>query len=590
MTFPIRLYCPQRMMVKKSIYISLISILCLTFFVFRLYSLDMSEPRTDQATFARWLQDLVGADHVLPHRLAEESWRSSLEGDQRSVVHNLMIRIYNTPHISFNLVPLTIFYFISLFTGDSYRAQVGMSIFASICVLLVLGLLPYWITKPHDKRQPVLLGDAVAGAVALLIAGTTLYLHLYSAWGVHNLGVLFLLAAVAVTILSLDSNNESSTGLVKLRLLPIVIASVLAVYAHWTNVFVLLPANVVAFISNTNLSRTQRVRLSVRYITIIGLFISPVILLMFAVRPNPSSSGVVYAAFEDKGIYGFLADTISRAGKWFAAGAMLFSAAGVVVGLAGLVLLAWIRKVGMPLWVVTIHFLVWCIIPGFTWNGSPTWLRTFLYVLPFFCLGAGYCLALPLCGEFPFSSKTPSGMALKWKALLIPATLLILHLTTQFPGFVEQRKVEARIPEFSLFYLKGQGNLRPLVNEINGMLPNSSTLLVWDSSLQNVYACFKDKAKTQVLFPPALKDIWVHYKDGSFEAYVRRRRITIDHKHPVFLVADKLTSQEELQHAVSDVFGPEGLNVADSMRLSVMETWETGVYDYGDVTLYAVSY
>ena len=129
------------------LFLSVLLLLAGAVFVFRLARYRDFEPRTDQAHCARWVQDLRRSDHVWPHGAPGEGLRAAVEGDQGSEIHHLLRRIFNQGIRAFNLVSLAVLYTGSLILGDSYRAEIVMSLVASGGTLLLVGLFPAWVAR-----------------------------------------------------------------------------------------------------------------------------------------------------------------------------------------------------------------------------------------------------------------------------------------------------------------------------------------------------------------------------------------------------------------------------------------------------------
>jgi hypothetical protein len=550
----------------------------------RFVVLQSSEPRVDQASFARWLQNIRHAKHVLPQRVPGASLQASIEGDSASFVHRYAIRIYNTVPYVFTTVALAESCALSLLTGDSYRAQVGLSILASAGVLLILGLARYWL-KGEARGATAGATDRITGLAALLLAATSAYLHFWSAWGVHNWGLLSLLAAVALISRSgygPAGHPERARAAV---LLPLVAVTVFAVYSHWTNLFLLPPAVALLVLMRPEGRSKAGLATSAGYLAAVGACVVPVALLMKASRTETASTDVVFAAYEKLPALEFAVKCVWRAGNWFTTGATLFSLPGLVAALVGLCLLAWVRRAWLPLLVVAAHWACWVAVPGFTWNGSPTWLRTYPYVLIFFCLGAGYLLAAAWTGELDAAlARMKPGIT--HRAFVLTAVALVCaHLVIQAVSFPRGTDAPRFSPAAQEVYARGQGKLRPMVQGVDRLMPGRATLLTWDYPLQDTYATLSARPSEQVILPPSVGTLWQRQETGRLTNYLKRRRLVIACDLPLFLLAAKAVARDEIERQVSGVLGAAGQGCA-APTVEPLAGWSTDVPNVDEVVLY----
>jgi hypothetical protein len=546
------------------------------FFVWRYAALRTLEPREDQAAFAHWVKDLKSADHFLPHRQPGESWRTALEADHASFLNRYLIRIYNRPHWGLGSVGLFIVYLLSFVAGDSYAAQVAISMLASAGVLIVLGLCPSWLQRRDSAAADTAGGDGAVGVVALLLAGTAAYLHFFSALGMHNFGILALTAAVAFV----SSGTRHADA--RANWTPVLLAAgatCVAIYSHWTNVFLLPPALAAQFAFFGQRSWRRRVRDTLIFTAIVGVSVVPIGVFIMAGRSAAAASDFSYAGFTAVSAPTLIRSALSGAVSWFSAGASMFSAPGLACALAGLVLLARARREVLPLLIVGAHWLAWTIMPGF----RESWLRTYPYVLPLFCLGAAFLLVSAFRGELRDVLRWP----LPTQAVRAAAVVLItVHAVTQARVLSSSTELR-RIPEAWATFSRGQGRMRPMVREIDARLPVTSTLLTWNYPLQDLYVTLSERGAKDVVVPPALNAMWTRYQSGGLQDYLARRRPALSCRGPLFVLADRTIPLPDVERALSDV-----LHVADAtcgaLTVVAAGSWQTQSDGFGDIVLYAL--
>lgn len=545
------------------------------------------EPRIDQAHCSRWLQDVRRADHVWPRAEAQQGFRAALEEDRGSALHHLVRRLFNQGIRVFNLVSFATLWLASFLLGDSYRAHTIVSILASCGAIVLVGLCPFWCrsVRARSGSGPT---DVPFGLMAAVLCATSFYLHLFSPWGWHNLGAFYALLAVVVTSRAIAASTHASSLFSVVA--PLTAAGAVAIHAHYTVLFFLPPATTAALLLAAGLPWRARLRRAACYVLAMGLVILPGVFVTLGLS---SEHAAAYAISPDSGAYPMGA--LVRAGGWFTSTARLFSAPGLVAALAGVIWLGCRRKVWMPVAFVACHFAVWALLPGFSGTAaSPTWLRTEIYVLPILGVGAAYALATSVKRALPPLRTLASVRHELWLSRVVTAVLTVglvtAHLLVQIPCLLDERRAAARVPEFHQAYLEGQGSLRPLVREIGRSLTEPSALMTWDYSLQDLFECLAERGEDRgaTILPP-LEVMRERGREKSLEVYLQRRRVRLDRRAAVFILAGLGRPREDVGHAAHEVLGPEGLGWGPSVDLSEMMHWETGCNAYGRVSLYRVS-
>jgi hypothetical protein len=323
---------------------------------------------------------------------------------------------------------------------------------------------------------------------------------------------------------------------------------------------------------------SRRVLHAAGYAALTLVSVLPVFALLVTLKSSASTFN--YAAVESADLSAVASSSAARAAAWISTGSRMFSIPGLLLGLTGLVLLARRRAFALPLLVVLAHWFSWTVIPGFTWNGSPVWLRTYPYVLPFFCLGAGYVAAATTFGELEVARwKMPS-----WTVRSLVLGLVLAHLTVQTRTFLAGGDGASRVPETWTVYRQGQGTLRPIVKAVDSLTPLRSTLLIWSYPLQDAYVSLSERRPEAVL--PALENLWARYKEGTLEDYLNRRRFSVPCGDPLFLLADRAVASQQIERAISDVFSAAKA-ACGTRGIDAVSSWPTQADVYGDVILYS---
>src|SRR5262249_9735696 len=153
---------------------------------YRIWMFHAIDPRMDQAFMMDWVQTIAGADHVLPHRLATQSWIDAIEADDRSLVHALLKPIYVASTTLFLTGSVGWFLFGAVFSGVSATSQFAWSVVAHGLMLVLLAMLPAAVPAPADisRRETLTIG-----MLAALFAAAASFLHAFSPLGAHNVGL-----------------------------------------------------------------------------------------------------------------------------------------------------------------------------------------------------------------------------------------------------------------------------------------------------------------------------------------------------------------------------------------------------------------
>jgi hypothetical protein len=552
---------------NRLLYLSLISTLAVVTFVARWERFKGTEPRIDQANFATSVRGIVEANHGWPEKHGTQSFSQTLLGDEGSLLYQIGHPIFNNPQSCFNLVPLLVSSVVCRLFSYSYADLVFLSILATCLCLFPLGYLPF-VAFRKIEGQSFPLG--MIGLGTALVYALTFQVSLFSPWGVHNAGVFFLVIAIAGSVWILRDSVSWEYVPVRPMLLILLFCGV-ACYSHWTNVFLLLPALVISLLTIREMSFRRRAALATVLTLLMGGILLPIGILA-AVLHRADNNFLVYMNFGNspwivlRGIPG-------RALKWFSAGCELFSPAGLLLGIAGLVWIARQYRISLPLICLAIHFLAYCLIPGFIWNGSPTWLRTYNYVFPLLSIGMGAMLALVWRGL--------RGGAWTVVGRLIVGAFFLLHISQQIPQLRSAEWLHNRRPDFYSNYLAGQGDLRPTVAGLEGAIPEGEQILFWDYPLRQLY---QSLARSSGRNPIIASTITSRLSEVDTRTRFNESPRTLPAN--MHVVTPGTVSPRELENALLTILRMAGVNDVRGVSLSPRGRWDTNAY--GTIVLYDV--
>ncbi len=580
--------------VGKRTFLTGIIVFAALIFMWRVLVFGDLEPRGDQAFFAWWVQGLEAADHIVPRVAEGEALFDALARDETGFLTQLLRPLYNATTDLFKILSILILYVAAEIFGGAFSVHVATSVLASAALVLVLGAFPLWYGRPGDGADKS-GEDTITGLAALVLGAGALYLHAFSGLGLHNFGVLFLIAAVAGSTRILNGWAAERPGPINWRSVGgLMLFQGLALYAYKTNLFLLPPATALSILLFSGAGLRRKLVCLGVYILIVAALVVPLAPLMFVEASKPEfakdsfSATAIVGQILSGGIGAMIAPLGKLGAEWFQMAGELYSVPGLIAGLWGLGLMAWRDKVFLPLSVVISHFAAWCLIPLF----AATSLRTYLYVLPFFVLGGAYLLVTVgvelrrAAAELNRDYLTMAGTT------VLAAVLLAVHLASQIPGLVSKEKLADFLPRAWAFYFTGQGELRPMVAEIERTLPPDAVLMTWGYGLQFLFRNLKDPA-TQVFVPPALGALMLRHRSGLLRDHIERRRLSIAAGASVYLLVDHrfdLVDRQTAAHGAGVVLGPEGFAIPGSAKLVEVAHWPLQSSWPGEATLYQLEF
>ena len=537
------------------------------------------EPRSDQAFFSWWVQGLAQTDHVFPTIAPDESFLASLERDDESFLHRLLRPIHGKSVAIFTVVPLALRLMAAWIFGDGYGVQVASSIFAATLIVPAIGFFPVWVFRSGQNHANAML--------AAIFTGSAFYLHYFSPWGNHNIGVLFLILAAVATERAIHFLENKQDGAAKVVLL-VALLQVLALYAHWTNVFLVPAATFLAW-AFTSVSMRRKITIAGYYLG--ALLIAALPFFLFAAndlsRPNINQNHTVWVLISiafDRGLFEFVQAAGDRAVQWFYNIATIFSVSGVFLGLLGVALLAVRQRILFPLALCVTHFLISITVAIFI--GAH--FRTSLYVLPFLALGLAYLIALSLSTTRNFLQHRKS------PALALAGMLMIAlashHLWQQVTKTGVAALIRKQNPVFWATYFQGQGEVGPVAKEIDEALPNRAVVITWGYGMQFLLRNYGIERSGRTI-APTLLTLLPRIDNGDLTNLIKHRNLSIPAGEPIYALIDHAADRvdrENVRRGIENTLGPAGFAIATEVNLAPIGRWPFDSSWPRDVALYRV--
>lgn len=523
-----------------------LAIVALVIFATRYAIFSGVEPRIDQAYFASSMRDLASADHMLPRDTARQGFRQALERDTSSALYAIARPIYASPQFALELLPFGLGSVCLYLVGYSYTHVVALSILTS-----AITLIPVTVLFRRSTHAPGLSG--LSGA---LFYASSSYVALYSPWGVHNFGVFMLVLAIALGTRLMPA-SANWTNFPNRRIAALAAITVLGAYSHFTNTLLLPLTFLLSLVALRQISFRRKIQIATLYCFIVFIGVAPVGIASIMFHKTQSSF-LVYANVGNS-LSAYLSGMPQRAVLWFAYGTRLFSIPGLLTGILGLAWMTSVTRIRLPMCFLIAHFTCYCLAPGFIWNGSSTYLRTYNYVIPFFAVGMGWILLQMI---------TPGTMVRRHRTLFaLIGMCLAWHLATQLPRNGYEAWARRHTQDFATDYLDGQGELRPIVGSIEQVV-GTDPVLFWNFSERFAYISLAKDTRT--VLPSALDS------SGPGVQVLNSRMPANGY---VLAIASDSFSRGDLSAAVGKIHGRPA-------EVRLLSRWPCSIPDYGPFALY----
>jgi hypothetical protein len=368
---------------------------------------------------------------------------------------------------------------------------------------------------------------------------------------------------------------------------------VTALYSHWTNVLLLLPAVATAIALAARLSLRGRVIALVKYGVFVAVTLAPLVILILLMRS--ALSPTEYLEMHEYGGQPVIGPLVARSRFWFAEGIELFSIPGMAAGIAGVLLLAIKSQWRLPALLVVIHFICTALIPGFTWNGSNTYLRTYIYLVPLMSLGMGALCAWAIDEVLRWFARPRPAESGTFARPLVAIIALVVAAAHFLPGRMGQAAtvdaLATRSPNYYADYIAGQSRLRPAVAELMRLLPEQATIIPSGWGPRDIIFSVAAAPTSHYRFPFTLENALTRVDDGSIGIFFKRRGITADAvAGQVFVVSDEPMQSSDIAEKLRKICGPmEGMPPDSSFVVEPIENWRVGAWALDSIYLYSVT-
>ena len=314
-----------------------------------------------------------------------------------------------------------------------------------------------------------------------------------------------------------------------------------------------------------------RLRWSVLYSLFVAGVIAPIYLVIIVefFRPEFSrehSLGTLAVGGYSNGISEFFLMVLVRTGEWIERGATLFSLPGLAMGLVGLILMARRQTLYLPLAIAIVHFGVSIFMPLF----GGAYLRTHQYLMPFLVLGAAY-LGWYL---FNVSRGRHNKHLIRYVGLVVVAISATWHFFIQTQVLTDVRLLTERAPAAWDMYYQGQRQLRPVISDIQTLMPREAILISWGYGPQFLYTNLTEPSQRRVMLP-AFSALWLRLKNNKLKTHIKNRRLLLKSAPLYFLFApgtDGIT-EADVKSRVLRVLGAEGFAVKGDVGFDTLKRW-----------------
>ncbi len=513
------------------------------------------DPRMDQASFGVWVQDLIEAPRLMPNAVDGIGFKEELMRDEDSALNVLLRRLYVVHDHIFVLLSVGWFTAWSAIFGWNMPGQIAISIISGTLAAAVIAWLP-WVRGRENASPPDALAPWITFAV-FAIAASNGYLNLFSALGVHNVGLLglaFGLVATQAWLWRWQNDRELWPGWA--RTMGLIAAQAVAYYSHYTSVFLLPLATALTIAASPTRPNSAKWRMALSFAGAGLLTATPFLALTMIARPEIATdqdalSRLAWVLSKE----GYSAvELMLRVSRWWTTMADYGTLAGILLGLGGCIYLAVKEKALLPISLIAVHLLVSVMIPGFS-----QFDRTGSYTVLVLCLSAGW-LAVVLANTVLVawrSGKRPRAVGIGLGLALLVASQIGIE--------AERLANPSRVSGWS-HLLRFPGENRRLVRVIEDAVPEGALFFAWNYQLEYAIRVLSNRLRGETRTLRPLESFVREHEAGRLRNYAKKHGIQLTADAPIYLlVPDRI---EPRLHAVAgSVFGPDGLSTRAQVRL-----------------------
>lgn len=530
---------------SRVLFIGFLTLTIILIFI-RFSVLGDAEPRADQGSIIVWIQDLRQSLRFWPVDHADAGFVEKLITDEHSFLNILIRRIYLAQDHIFVLLSVAWFYLLSFPLGVSAEAQILASIIAGTLALSVFAVIPLSFRGRMEHKFSTETAWITVAAFILLAASS--YLYLYSVIGIHNVGLLGFAISIVITQLWLSGISMAppeTRRQVDIRaLVLLLLGQSLAIYAHYTTVFLLAPATFASLLFIRHVEASFRKRIVFFYVAgVIVIFLPAVVwgVISASLGPHHGDQGFATRLIWVLTQEGYsAAELLRRVMRWGHVVSGSLSWPIVFAGVVGVIGIA--RRLGNAFlfFLVGIHFLVGILMPGFN-----QYDRTGAYVLPILIVGAAWLFVVASNAAISaWRSDRPS----VWFRYAVPTGVvmaIVLH------GFFEIARFsnDVTILHWGTVIQRHVG-VRRMAKDFHKKLPQGSVVVPWNYKVSHMFKMFRDDTPNSPYYLRTLVSLHRELKNNNIQQYLKRRGIRIPEGTPVYILAPE---KFELGIPVSDV-------------------------------------
>jgi len=560
---------PDEKLLSIRLVCGVFALVCAMFFMWRLSEFSSFEPMIDQSFFTQWIKRMRLAGHVLPNMAGADGWVQTLMLDEDSLLNIYLRQVYASQQHIFTIVSVGWFYLWSFVFGFDIDGHVLTSVGTSALALFTLALIPVIL-----DRSPVSKGVSqkafAIGFIALLLAALNTFLTDFSATGLHNVGVLFLVIASIVTVKWINCGAFCSG---KRMTLLMAVSQLLALYAFYTNVFLLPTSTFLAIVFTSNHSVRWRFLNAGLYTLFIIALMSPALLLLLI--SSFDLVGVVSeATFADVGAevaisYETIIGKIGlRLERWVGFHTKLLTPGGLIIGVIGLAGIWKTGKVSLFLFIVISHLFVSGIL-----NGFGFYQKTSGYLIPFLILGMAWVSIGAIAGFRQHLQDRTLGGTLNLLVSLSILSIVGFYIVTDAPKL-------SKYPHSDTLqgFVQKDTAIRTLFSEIDKILePGDLVVPMRDYVAYEFWNYSVHAGKDVDVFRP-ISTMIDKMKNGELKSYISQRGLSVSKgRNIIFLVPEVKVTNGFFEDA-GKVFGDAGFQVSQLPTIQHIKTWGADAY------------
>jgi hypothetical protein len=552
-------------------FFSVLTVITATFCaLWRIEQFGLLEMISDQAFFTQWVLRLANADHFLPLNVDRHGWLQALMHDEQSFLNILLRQIYQAHMVLFTIVSTLLFTLASLVIGASMESVIQISVMSSALALVLLAYFPV-LCRPTSSAHAQTPDIYIIGLLALTGGCLSSFFNIFSAMGPHNVGVMFLLMAAITTQrwLTLASNTDTHFANRQVVLLMFGV-QLLANYSHYTNVFILAPATVIAIAVDPSLELARRFRNVVKFSAVTFVTFLPALMLI-AVYSDKLGGSINDQTFAGN-VETFMLSSGNtsghtvgeRAAIWYRDVTTIYTAPGLFLGVLGVFGMAWRDRIILPAAIVSVHFLAGSFMAIF-----GQYDRTAAYLLPMLILGSAWLLVNAT--RFAIEQRRCGRPKYIGASLLVALLITALshHAIAEYSRLMDPANV------WRWGKRVGKADWRPIISEIEATVPVDSVVIPWSYGLSHQFLTMSKRYGQDLYVTRPLETFVSNWKARELRQYIEARGLALSNERPIFVLAPGDTTPERLSQDLRHVFGNDGFNLPGIATTVTKHSWNT---------------